>query len=96
MIRRKNHTVYVSNLNLLIDMIFEEAYRQKYTWAALAKASGLSVSTVRNLGERTTLYPQYRTVELLAHAIGGEVKFNSKITKGKKFHATWKPKVFAA
>ena len=94
MIIRKNHKVYVDSLNHLVDALFESAYQGKMTWATLANESGLSYSTVRKLGERKTKYPQYRTVMLIANALGGSVQFK-KGALGKRRY-TWTPKVFAA
>lgn len=94
MITRKNHSVYMNSLNHLIDELFEVAYKSELTWSQLAQKSGLSYATVRNLGERKTKYPQYRTVMLIAHALGGNVQY--KETKLGKRQYTWTPKVFAA
>jgi len=94
MIARKNHTVYINSLHHLVDELFEAAYQGKMTWVTLAQESGLSYSTVRKLGERKTKYPQYRTVMLIAKAVGGSVQFK-KGALGKRQY-TWTPKVFAA
>lgn len=90
----KNHAVYVRSLNHLVDELFEHAYANKLTWSQLSKKSGLSYQTVRKLGERKTKYPQYRTVTLLAHAVGATVQYK-ETTLGKRQY-TWTPKVFAA
>jgi len=94
MIVRKNHSVYMNSLNHLVDELFEVAYSQHLTWSVLAKKSGLAYSTVRKLGERKTKYPQYRSVMLLAHALGGNVQFNESALGKRQY--TWTPKVFAA
>ena len=94
MIVRKNHAVYSKSLNHLVDELFEVAYKQHMTWSQLAKKSGLSYATVRKLGERKTKYPQYRSVMLIAHAVGGSVQYK-EVALGKRQY-TWTPKVFAA
>jgi len=92
---RRNHTIYINSLNQLVDVLFEEAFSRQLTWSVLAKQSGLSYSTVKNLGTRKTKYPQYRTVQLLAHSLGGKVAF-SKGNLGHRQPIAWTPKVFAA
>jgi len=94
MIARRNHSVYMTSLNHLIDDLFEMAYDKKLTWPLLAAKSGLTITTIRNLGERKTKYPQYRSVMLIAHALGGSVQW--KEGKLGKRQYTWTPKVFAA
>ena len=94
MIKRKNHVVYINSLNHLVDALFEEAYAQEMSWASLAKKAGLSYATVRKLGERKTKYPQYRSVMLIASAVGGTVQYSD--TELGKREYTWTPKVFAA
>lgn len=93
-IERKMDSVYLPSLDALVDVLFQEAYDRHWTWVEIARQSGLSYSTVKKLGSRETNYPQYRTVELLAHALGGGVTFSK--TKGKKQKITWTPKLFAA
>lgn len=94
MIVRKNHRVYVDSLNHLVDELFEAAFKDGMTWSQIATGSGLAYSTVRKLGERVTRYPQYRTVLLIANAVGGSVQFK-KGALGQRCY-TWTPKVFAA
>lgn len=55
-------------LNRLVDEIFDCAL--DWSWSDWASASGLCPETVRRLGERETKRPQFRTVLLLAQAVG--------------------------
>jgi hypothetical protein len=91
---RKNHAVYMRSLNHLVDELFEVAYQRHLTWSKLATASGLAYDTVRRLGERKTRYPQYRSVQLLTHALGGTVQWKVGVPGKREY--TWTPKVFAA
>ena len=83
---------YLSTLDSLIDAMFDRAFTYQWNWSEIAKRSGLAYETVRNLGERRTRLPQFRTVELLARCLGGHVVFETR--KHKKVKATWTPKVF--
>lgn len=93
-VEKKMDSVYLPSLDALVDVLFQEAYDRHWTWVEIAKQSGLSYSTVKKLGMRETNYPQHRTVELLAYALGGTVTFTK--SRGKKQQVTWEPKVFAA
>jgi transcriptional regulator with XRE-family HTH domain len=48
------------------------------TWADLASAAGLAPSTVYNLGNRVTRFPQLRTFYLLAQAVGMDLSLIRK------------------
>lgn len=72
---RKLDGVYFASLNRLVDKLFEIAAKRLWTWEKLANESGLSASTIHNLGDRTTKYPQFRTVELLARSLGGKLDY---------------------
>ena len=85
---------YLSTLDNLVDRMFDRAYSMQWNWSEIAKRSGLAYETVRNLGERKTRLPQFRTVELLARCLGGHVVFESRPSKRKNIKATWTPKVF--
>jgi len=50
------------------DEIFEAACKEGMTWLDLAAQAGLAPTTVYNLGNRVTVYPQLRTIFLLAKA----------------------------
>lgn len=89
---KKMDAVYLPSLKRLVDILYQEAYDQKLNWEALAKKSGLSGSTVRKLGRRETKYPAFRTMELIALALGGHVRF--QVGEGRKKAITWTPKVF--
>lgn len=91
---RKMDSVYMPSLRILVDHLFQEAYNQQWTWNELAKQSGLSYTTIHNLGTYATRYPQLRTIQLIAHALGGHVKFEQG--KHHKQRITWTPKVFRA
>ena len=80
-------------LNELVDILFERAYRARMTWSSLARTSGLSYATIRNLGERRTKRPQFRTVQRIARAVGGSIEFSATNVK-HKYKITWKPRVF--
>lgn len=68
---------YYKSLDALVDKIFEVAKAKKLTWEDMDRQGGLSETTVRKLGDRTTLFPQLRTVELLAYGIGGKLEYQS-------------------
>jgi len=89
---KKMDSVYLPSLKTLIDALFQEAHDRKMRWSILAARSGLAITTVKKLGRYETSYPQFRTVELIAHALGGKVEFNTRANKKKRI--TWTPKVF--
>jgi hypothetical protein len=92
-VEKKMDSIYIPSLKVLIDLLFQEAYKQRWNWERLAKESGLSSSTVRKLGRYETRYPQFRTVQLIAHALGGHIKFHTG-PAGRIPKVTWTPKVF--
>ena len=94
-IERRNDSVYLPSLKQVVDVLFEHAYRKHWTWAQLARQSGLSYSTVKSLGMYKTKYPQLRTVQLIAHALGGQIAYE-RGQKKWKLGKTLTPKVFAA
>jgi len=62
---------YARYLHLLTEEIFVVACDVKdWTWADLAKAAGLSYSTVAKLGYRETRYPRHMTIWKMAKAVG--------------------------
>lgn len=90
---RKNDTEYFQSLDQLINKLFEEAAAKKWEWKDLARKAGISESTVNNLGDRKTNYPEYRTVALLAKALGGSIVFNNKPIASSVVKIRWeKPK----
>lgn len=91
---RKLDGYYLKRLNHMVDKLFDEAAKRQWTWEKIAEESGLSRNTVYNLGARVTKYPQYRTVELLAHALGGRLTF-TKTKEGRHPKRTWTLKLFS-
>lgn len=91
---KKMDKVYLPSIRALVDALYQEAFERHWNWAKLARESGLSLSTVQKLGRYQTRYPQYRTVELLAQALGGRVDFHTGGTARSRKNITWKPKVF--
>jgi hypothetical protein len=86
---------YANRLNRLVDEIFQVACDKQMTWAQLADKSGLTPVTVHRLGERITKFPQYRTMELLAQAVGGRLKFMEGQQAASKLKISWKPRSFS-
>lgn len=80
---------YLDELNLIVDDLFERAYRKKWNWAQLAAKSGLAIQTVRRLGHGETRLPQYRTLVMLADALGGQLIF--KTGNRVTLKITWTP-----
>ena len=87
---RKNDAVYFRSLNRLVDELFDIAAKQKkWTWDKMADESGLSRETIYKLGARLTKYPQYRTVELLAVALGGSLAHKPIKTSAANARPRW-------
>jgi hypothetical protein len=63
-------THYERFLIRITDEVFDRAYQEGLTWIGLANLAGVSVTTVYNLGNRITRFPQLRTFFLLAKAVG--------------------------
>jgi transcriptional regulator with XRE-family HTH domain len=69
--KRRNHKIYYDGLNEILDHVFDEAeLTNNFTVKQLAEKAGLGMATVYNLRNRYTEYPQFRTVFLLARAVG--------------------------
>lgn len=66
---------YETDLNRIVDEVFDEAYRRDWTWTDLARFAGVSHYTVWRLGERKTKAPSYVTVWKLAKAVQFRVTF---------------------
>jgi len=62
----------------ITDEIFEAAYMEGLTWTGLAHKAGLAESTVYNLGNRVTRFPQLRTFFKLAKAVRMNVRLLRK------------------
>jgi hypothetical protein len=86
-------TVYFRSLNALVDRLFGEAAKQKLTWIEMAELSGLARETIHRLGTRITKYPQFRTIELLANALGGRIEYATG-TERRRTEVRWTPKLF--
>lgn len=93
-IEKKFDGHYYKALNILIDKLFDQAAKKKWTWGQIADESGLALTTVHNLGERITKHPQYRTVELLARCLGGKIDF-VKGEVGTRKKPAWTLKIFS-
>lgn len=72
----KNDEVYFSELDRILDELFEDAEERGLSWSQLADKAGLCAQTVKNLGERWTKRPQYRTVMLIALALDCVIQLN--------------------
>jgi len=74
---------YFKQLEVLVNQIIDKAVLvNKWSFKTLANKADLSPKTVDNLGNFQTKFPQFRTVQKLATAIGWNIKF-SKGTKNK-------------
>lgn len=93
---RKMDAAYHKALNRLVDRLFELAKAKQWTWEQMAEQSGLSRGTIYALGSRETRWPQYRTVELLAKALGGRIDYvrGEVGTKAPAVKKTWTLKIF--
>jgi len=76
---RNKHQFYYDQLDKILDELFEAATDEfgMQAWAELSERSGLAYATVVNLGERWTKRPQYRTVLLIAKAVGRDITLDS-------------------
>lgn len=86
-------TRYHKSLNAIVDKLFNKAFDMRLTWVQMAELSGLSRETIHKLGSRQTRLPQFRTIELLAHALGGQMEFVKGVER-KEVIVKWTPKVF--
>lgn len=75
---------YWLKLNDTLDLIYDEASNQGFSFPSLAEASGLSISTIHRLNDRLTEYPRFHTVYRLATAVGIEVTFVRRQRAGRK------------
>lgn len=85
-----NDKLYFQELDRILDELFEDAEERGLSWGQLADKAGIGQQTVKNLGERWTKRPQYRTVILIAaaldrkvqlHVISGRVRPSLRIAK---------------
>lgn len=68
---RKAERDYLTALHQLIDELYEIAWVDKgWSWHELARQSGVSTSTIVRLGNRETRFPEFRSVWLIAKAVG--------------------------
>lgn len=77
----KNERAYFNDLHKIVDQIFMEACDLEWTWSHLAEQAGICYTTVDNLGMRRTKRPQYRTVYMLAVAVGFQISIEEKPRK---------------
>jgi hypothetical protein len=66
---------YEFDLDRVIDIIYEEAYRRDWSWADLARFAGLCYHTVWMIGERRTRFPAHMTIFKLSKAVQLRVTF---------------------
>ena len=81
------------DLDLIVDFLFETAFEASLTWAEMAAASGLSRTTIENLGHHKTIFPQWRTIVRLARALGVD---QIPLTRQKAIKIHWTPQSFGA
>lgn len=79
----KDDKHYFSELDRILDELFELAVERNMSWRDIASAAGLSYQTVVNLGERWTRRPQYRTVVLIAKALNRQVQLTENKGRAK-------------
>ncbi len=72
---------YYKELDSILDQLFEDAAKKRWTWQRLAAESKLSYSTVLNLGNRVTRFPRFKTVLCIARALGQTLKLTISGTK---------------
>lgn len=63
---------YQSKLRDVVGSVFDATDRLGFSWAQLATEAGVCPATVYNLGNRKTRFPQFRTLYVLAYAVGLE------------------------
>lgn len=90
-IRRDEDAAYWMDLEKVLDLLFEEARKLKMSWGKLAAESGLSETTIHNLGNRFTRRPQYRSIRNLGLAVGMNITFQHN--KAKVMSAARQPKL---
>lgn len=70
---------YLKSLGAVVDVLFAIATDDKgWTWADFAKHAGVSYTTISALGYRKTRFPEYRTIHLMAKAVGRNIEVVSK------------------
>ena len=57
-------------LNKIVDEVYNLSDDYGWEWPELAERSDLCYATVWRLGNRTTKYPQFKTVAKLCKAVG--------------------------
>lgn len=60
--KRQPELGYWDDLDRRVYAIFDEAFRRDWTWADLARFSGVSYWTVWSIGERRTRFPHDHTL----------------------------------
>ncbi len=74
---------YATYLHGIVDELFNAAFRKGWSWPMIARASGLSYSTVLKLGNRITCYPRHMTVWKISKALGLSYTFEYPIARRK-------------
>lgn len=70
---KRDEPRYRNALRRLVTKLFDAAFERGHTWESLADKAGVSRNTVFYLANRNTRFPHYRTLELLAQAVGGSL-----------------------
>lgn len=65
---------YKRALNDFIDQLFKWADAEGWSWANFADEANLAHSTVYLIGDRVTTLPRFKTVYLLARAVGARLE----------------------
>ena len=80
---KESDVEYFNQLEKLVNQIIDKAVLvNKWSFKTLAAKADISHKTVENLGNFQTKFPQFRTVQKLATAIGWDIKF-AKHAKSK-------------
>lgn len=75
---------YKEDLHSIVTKLFDECYNKGWTWDQFATKAGVSYNTVFYLGNRNTRFPQFRTLQLLAGALGGSLTYKNGMATGFK------------
>jgi hypothetical protein len=75
---------HIRALHKILDQVYNASDDLGWNWHDLAEQSGLHKNTVWLHGHRMINYPQFRTVFLLAKAVGLELMVAALQKKAKK------------
>lgn len=88
--KQRMTAAYKKTLWNIVNQLFDEAHAKGWTWAGFAQRAGVAETTVFYLGNRNTRFPQFRTLQMLAEAVGGTLTFKHGQVTGfkanKKIH----------